>query len=88
MPALLNFTIYADAVRTTDNARLTAAHGYVGSKFDFNVQLYELKPDGEYFQLSYHWARASLVRDRSRRVLLVPGRREQLDFESFLLTSR
>ncbi|MDQ3820628.1 MAG: CocE/NonD family hydrolase [Acidobacteriota bacterium] len=56
--------------------------------FDFNVQLYELKPDGEYFQLSYHWARASYVKDRSRRELLTPGRREQLDFESFLLTSR
>jgi hypothetical protein len=56
--------------------------------FDFNVQLYELKPDGEYFQLSYHWARASYVKDRSRRELLTPGRRQQLDFESFLLTSR
>jgi putative CocE/NonD family hydrolase len=56
--------------------------------FDFNVQLYELKPDGEYFQLSYHWARASYVRDRGRRALLAPGRREQLDFESSLLTSR
>jgi putative CocE/NonD family hydrolase len=55
--------------------------------FDFNVQLYELKPDGEYFQLSYHWARASYVKDRSRRELLAPGRREQLDFESSLLTS-
>jgi predicted acyl esterase len=56
--------------------------------FDFNVQLYELKPDGEYFQLSYHWARASYVKDRSRRELLAPGRREQLEFESSLLTSR
>lgn len=56
--------------------------------FDFNVQLYELKPDGEYLQLSYHWARASYVKDRSRRELLTPGRRQQLDFESFLLTSR
>lgn len=56
--------------------------------FDFNVQLYELKPDGEYLQLSYHWARASYVKDRRRRELLAPGRREQLDFESSLLTSR
>lgn len=56
--------------------------------FDFNVQLYELKPDGEYLQLSYHWARASYVKDRSRRELLTPGRREQLDFDSFLMTSR
>lgn len=30
LPALLNFTIYADPFRTTDSARLTAAHGYVG----------------------------------------------------------
>lgn len=56
--------------------------------FDFNVQLYELKRDGEYFQLSYHWARASYVKDRSRRELLSPGRRQRLAFESFLLTSR
>ena len=55
--------------------------------FDFNIQLYELKADGEYFQLSYHWARASYVEDHSRRHLLLPGRKEQLDFESSLLTS-
>jgi putative CocE/NonD family hydrolase len=56
--------------------------------FDFNIQLYELKPDGEYIQLSYYWARASYVKDRSRRELLIPGRRQRLEFESNLLTSR
>jgi predicted acyl esterase len=56
--------------------------------FDFNVQLYELTPEGEYVQLSYYWSRASYVRNRSRRQLLVPDRRQQLDFESNLLTSR
>jgi predicted acyl esterase len=56
--------------------------------FDFNVQLYQLQPDGEYLQLSYYWARASYVKDRGRRELLIPGKRQQLDFESNLLTSR
>ncbi|MEA2173944.1 MAG: uncharacterized protein QOD00_1536 [Blastocatellia bacterium] len=56
--------------------------------FDFNIQLYELTPEGEYVQLSYYWSRASYVRNRSRRQLLVPDRRQQLDFESNLLTSR
>lgn len=55
---------------------------------DLNIQLYEQKPDGEYLQLSYNWARASLIKDRSRRQLLQPGSRQRLDFKSFLLTSR
>src|SRR5207248_6733072 len=55
---------------------------------DFNVQLYELKPNGEYVQLSYFWARASYMKDRSHRKFLVPGMRQHLDFESNLLTSR
>jgi hypothetical protein len=50
--------------------------------FDFNIQLFELMPGGEYIALSYHRARASYVGDRSRRRLLVPGRRQSLDFES------
>ena len=56
--------------------------------FDFNIQLFELTPGGEYIALSYYWARAGYVGDRSRRRLLIPGRRQRLDFESGLLTSR
>jgi putative CocE/NonD family hydrolase len=56
--------------------------------FDLNIQLYELKPDGQYLQLSYYWARASYVKDRSRRELLTPRARQHLDFESNMLTSR
>lgn len=56
--------------------------------FDFSLQLFELTPEGEYVALSYYWARASYVGDRSRRRLLIPGRRQRLDFESGLLTSR
>jgi uncharacterized protein len=56
--------------------------------FDFQVSLYQLTPEGDYFQLSYYWSRASFVRDLSQRQLLTPGRREQLDFKSGRLTSR
>lgn len=32
---------------------------------DLNMALYELMPNGEYFQLSYYMARASYAQDRS-----------------------
>jgi hypothetical protein len=56
--------------------------------FDFNIQLYELTPKGEYVQLSYYWARASHVGDRVQRRLLTPGQRQRLNFESGRLISR
>ena len=56
--------------------------------FDFFVQLFELMPDGRFFELSWYMARASFVSDRSRRQLLQPGVRQQLDFTSGRLTSR
>jgi len=56
--------------------------------FDLSVSFYELTPRGEYYHLSYDWIRVSYARDRSRRTLLVPGRRTQMDFESSRLTSR
>ena len=56
--------------------------------FDFEISLYELTPAGDYVALSYYMARASYVRDRSHRRLLVPGRPQQLDFLSGRLTSR
>jgi putative CocE/NonD family hydrolase len=55
---------------------------------DFQFSLYELTRGGEYFQLSYYWARASHVRDLTQRQLLVPGQRQRLDFTSGRLTSR
>jgi uncharacterized protein len=55
---------------------------------DFQFTLYELTSGGEYFQLSYYWARASHVRDLTQRHLLVPGQRQTLDFKSGRLTSR
>ena len=55
---------------------------------DFIVELYELTAQGDYFELSYFMARASYLRDRGRRQLLTPGRRQRLDFQSGRLTSR
>lgn len=55
---------------------------------DVNVALYELMPDGRYFQLSYYVARASYAADRSHRKLLQPGKRQRLAFRSGRPTSR
>jgi len=56
--------------------------------FDFQVQLYELTPKGEYLQLAPFWSRASYVGDLSQRRLLTPGQRQRLDFTSVRLMSR
>ena len=56
--------------------------------FDFDIQLYELRPNGEHLQLAWYWSRASLVADRSHRELLTPGKRQSLEFKSALLMSR
>ncbi len=56
--------------------------------FDFRIELYELSAKGDYMALSTCMARASYLRDRNHRHLLVPGRRQRLDFKSWRLTSR
>jgi uncharacterized protein len=48
---------------------------------DIGMVLYELKPNGEYFQLSYYLGRASYARDMSRRQLLTPGNWETIPIE-------
>jgi uncharacterized protein len=55
--------------------------------FDFEIDLYKLTPAGEYLQLAPYWARASYVRDGTRRHLLRPGARGRLDFGSVRLMS-
>ncbi|WP_426286205.1 CocE/NonD family hydrolase [Luteibacter sp. E-22] len=56
--------------------------------FDLRITLYEKKASGEYFQLSWYLARASYMEDRSRRLLLVPGKRTTLAFTNGRTTSR
>jgi putative CocE/NonD family hydrolase len=56
--------------------------------FDFEINLYEQTPAGKYVFLTSYWARTSYVRDRNRRQLLTPGKRERLDFNAIRLMSR
>lgn len=48
--------------------------------FDFVIKLYELLPDGQYFQIVPFTARASYSASPSERHLLKPGQVERLDF--------
>lgn len=56
--------------------------------FDFEIDLYELTPKGEYVQLAPYWSRASYVGGLEHRRLLTPGARQSLGFESIRLMSR
>ncbi len=56
--------------------------------FDFQISLYELTSKGEYVLLTTYWTRASAVGSLVIRQLLMPGKRERLDFTSVRLTSR
>jgi len=55
---------------------------------DVTVALYEVTPEGKYFELSYFLGRASYVRDMSKRVLLRPGVEETIPFERTRMFSR
>jgi predicted acyl esterase len=70
--------LFSASLRFTTNKR----------DFDFQVQLYELTPHGQYVQLSQYWSRASYVGHQSDRRLLTPGTRQQLDVTSIRLMSR
>ena len=58
------------------------------SDFDFQVSLYELSREGDYFQLAPYWSRASYAQNLSHRNLLAAGKRQSLDFRSKRLMSR
>lgn len=55
---------------------------------DLGVTLYEKMENGDFFLLTYHLGRASYAKDRSKRQLLTPGQRQQIDFCSERLVSR
>ncbi|NZA25685.1 CocE/NonD family hydrolase [Luteimonas sp. SJ-92] len=56
--------------------------------FDFFAALYELRPDGSSFALSYYVGRASQTRDLARRDLLSPGEVVDLPFDRTRLVSK
>ena len=81
----------APLVTPTEMSGLFSGHlEFIANKsdFDFEVRLFELSADGDYFQLAPFWSRASYVEDLTHRTLLVPGRRQSLDFRSVRLMSR
>ena len=47
---------------------------------DVGVILYEVTPEGEYFQLSYFLGRASYANSMEKRRLLTPGKQETIPF--------
>jgi len=55
---------------------------------DIGVTLFEVMPDGRYFQLSYFLGRASYAKDMSVRKLLHPGQVETIPFERTRMVSR
>lgn len=68
-----------------DTAGLFSAHlEFITNKKDFDLQvtLYELTPQGNYVMLSPVMARMSYARDPTRRQLLEPGQRTQIDVRS------
>ena len=78
------------AIATELSGLFAARLSFVTNKkdFDFQVSLYEQKPDGEYVQLAPYWSRASYVGDISHRHLLTPGKLQTLAFRSQRLMSR
>lgn len=56
--------------------------------FDFSVALYELTPDGRYFELNWYLQRMSFMQDRGHRQLLTPGKHQVLDFQNSRLIAR
>lgn len=55
---------------------------------DIVVELYELKANGTYFDLSHFLGRASYTKDREKRQLLIPGAIETIPFTNTLFTGK
>jgi len=55
---------------------------------DCSVVLFEQKPDGRYFYLSYFMGRASYAKNPDKRQLLVPGKKETMPFSNTYFTAK
>lgn len=78
------------AENTEISGLMTGKLDFITNKRDVDlaVTLYEKMENGDYFQLTYHLGRVSYAKDRSKRQLLKPGKRNQVDFRSERLVSR
>ena len=55
---------------------------------DISIAIYELTPNGEYFQLSYYVGRASYAKNREKRLLLKPNKVETIPVSNSRLVVR
>jgi uncharacterized protein len=55
---------------------------------DVSIAFYELLPDGKYFYLTRYLGRASYAKDKSKRQLLAPGKRESIPLGDVRLVSK
>ncbi len=69
---------FTGALRVTINQR----------DVDVGVHLYELLPDGRYFQLTYYAGRASYAADLRHRKLLTPGAISDIPYSNVRMISR
>lgn len=89
----INEVVFSSEILSNDifingpfNATLFAA---INKKdFDFEVNLYEQQPDGKYFTLSNSIHRASYVKDKSKRVLLKPGKMERIAIQGKFISKK
>ncbi|MWN78540.1 CocE/NonD family hydrolase [Labilibaculum sp. A4] len=56
--------------------------------FDYSVNLYELTPEGRYFQLSYYIGRASYSKSREARELLTLNKETTITFDNTRIVSK
>ena len=56
--------------------------------FDIEMEMYEMMPDGRYFLLSWYIGRASYAKNREKRQLLTPGRKETIPVYDTYFTSK
>ena len=56
--------------------------------FDYSLVLYELTPEGRYFQLSFYIGRASYAKSREQRELLSPNKLTTISFDNTRINSK
>ena len=55
---------------------------------DIKIMMYEQMPDGKFFALDSTYLRSSYAKDKSKRQLLEPGRKESIPISNSYLTSK
>ena len=55
---------------------------------DLAMLLYEVTPDNKFFNLSTFFGRASYAKNKSKRQLLIPNKKEMIPFNNTFLTSK